>query len=373
MNPCTIENRLSAIARRVVDQRASPAAAVCVAWRDAGRWRTATGWSGNRSTQRAVPISPSSIFDLASLTKPVVAATIARHAARSGLSLRAKLGELHPALARTFASQASLELALAHRAGLHAHLELFIPWRIGRSFSPDGILRQAAASRPHLPSGPQDNGFEPLYSDLGYLLAGAAIEHHAERPLDSLIDKHISKPLNLELGSMRWWLQQPGFSMRRIVPTEIVSWRGGELTGEVHDENAWLLAGHRSAGHAGVFGSVAAVCGFATMVLDAVAGRAAHWLTRDQIEPLVRVREGGTLRAGFDGKSCENSAAGTRCSPETFGHLGFTGTSFWCDPVHEIATVLLTNRVNPTRNNGSLRALRPVVHDELFAFAHWKA
>jgi CubicO group peptidase (beta-lactamase class C family) len=84
---------------------------------------------------------------------------------------------------------------------------------------------------------------------------------------------------------------------------------------------------------------------------------------------LVRKRPGGSLRAGFDGKSGTLSAAGEVCSSETFGHLGFTGTSFWCDPTAETVTVLLTNRVCPTRENQKIREIRPSVHDALFRYA----
>ena len=72
------------------------------------------------------------------------------------------------------------------------------------------------------------------------------------------------------------------------------------------------------------------------------------------------------MRAGFDGKSGEASAAGNLTSPATFGHLGFTGTSLWCDPVAERVTVLLTNRVCPSRENVLIRSARPRVHDALF-------
>jgi CubicO group peptidase (beta-lactamase class C family) len=74
------------------------------------------------------------------------------------------------------------------------------------------------------------------------------------------------------------------------------------------------------------------------------------------------------LRAGFDGKSGVASAAGETASPETFGHLGFTGTSFWCDPVAERVTVLLSNRVCPSRDNTRIRAVRPRIHDALFTW-----
>jgi CubicO group peptidase (beta-lactamase class C family) len=87
------------------------------------------------------------------------------------------------------------------------------------------------------------------------------------------------------------------------------------------------------------------------------------------LEWLVRPRPGGTLRAGFDGKSDEGSTAGVRLGPRTFGHLGFTGTSVWLDPDAEIVVALLTNRVCPSREARSTRAIReerPRAHDSLF-------
>jgi CubicO group peptidase (beta-lactamase class C family) len=113
---------------------------------------------------------------------------------------------------------------------------------------------------------------------------------------------------------------------------------------------------------------VSAVLGFGAALLAALAGRS-DWLTRRSLESLVRPRPGGTLRAGFDGKSASASSAGSWPGGQTFGHLGFTGTSLWCDPEAGIATVLLTNRVHPTRDNPRIRAARPVVHDALFRAA----
>jgi len=86
----------------------------------------------------------------------------------------------------------------------------------------------------------------------------------------------------------------------------------------------------------------------------------------ERLEWLVRERPGGTLRAGFDGKSPAGSSAGSRLGPRSFGHLGFTGTSLWIDPDARIVVSLLTNRVCPTREHLAIRAARPWVHDALF-------
>jgi CubicO group peptidase (beta-lactamase class C family) len=136
-----------------------------------------------------------------------------------------------------------------------------------------------------------------------------------------------------------------------------------------HDENAWTFSGHASSGHAGCFGTAADVARFGCALVDAVNGYDSSFLDRDRALRLVRPRPGGSLRAGFDGIASRESAAGSRLGPETFGHLGFTGTSLWCDPTQEIVTVILTNRVNPSREHLAIRAARPKVQDALVARA----
>jgi serine-type D-Ala-D-Ala carboxypeptidase len=150
-----------------------------------------------------------------------------------------------------------------------------------------------------------------------------------------------------------------------FAPTEDVAWRGGLVRGAVHDENAWALTGYGGSGHAGIFATVDAVLTFGEAVLDALGEGASAWSGAD-LGWLVRERPGGTLRAGFDGKSPEGSSAGRVAGPRTIGHLGFTGTSLWIDPDAGAVVVLLTNRVSPSRANGAIREARPRVHDALF-------
>jgi CubicO group peptidase (beta-lactamase class C family) len=145
----------------------------------------------------------------------------------------------------------------------------------------------------------------------------------------------------------------------RVAPTEEAEWRGGVVRGEVHDENAWVLTGLGGSGHAGMFGTIEGVLGFGAAALDAIASDA-------RLSWLVRPRPGGTLRAGFDGKSAEGSSAGARMGARAFGHLGFTGTSLWIDPDARVIVSLLTNRVHPTRESVKIRGARPWVHDALF-------
>jgi CubicO group peptidase (beta-lactamase class C family) len=354
---------LDQLAALVTEQGAAPAATVAAALRLGGDWRVGTGRAGS-----ARELGPEPIFDLASVTKPFVAVTAARLAARGVLSLECPLAELLPSAAGTPSEQVPLIQFLAHRAGLDAHRTLFAPLVQGLPFSRGAALAEAARARRADAAGPPPaSGFPPLYSDLGYVLAGAALEHVTGLALGELVDQEVALPLGLAARSARGWLARDPRFLAHVAPTETVAFRGGVVRGAVHDENAWALAGHGLAGQAGLFGTAEAVVRFGLALLDAAAGRS-EWLSAGALEQLIAERPGGSLRAGFDGKSGAQSAAGTRASPRTYGHLGFTGTSLWCDPAAERVTVLLSNRVCPTRGNVKIRALRPRVHDALFAW-----
>jgi CubicO group peptidase (beta-lactamase class C family) len=350
---------LDEIADLVVREGAAPAAAVALARRRQGAFHVVVGASPTR-------VAPEAIFDLASVTKPFVAVTAARLVRRGLFELNAPLGQLLPEASGTPSGSVPFLAFLAHRAGLEAHRPMFAPLVEGRPVDRRAFLAEAAAARRDdcrgdFPTG----GFPPLYSDLGYLLVGAALEHVSGTALDALVDREVSGLLGLDVRSARLWLAQGLDFSERVLPTETVPFRGGTVRGVTHDENAWAFAGHGLAGHAGLFGTAESVARFGAAVLDALAGRSPAFLSPAELAPLVAEREGGSLRAGFDGKSGPSSAAGTRSSPKTFGHLGFTGTSLWCDPVAECVTVLLSNRVCPSRDNLGIRALRPEVHDLL--------
>ena len=355
---------LDGTASSVVESGAAPGAAVATGRYAAGTWRYAGGVAGSARLTFDPPV-----FDLASVTKSFVAVTAARLAARGEPSLDTPLGHLLPELARTPSGDVPLLLLLAHRAGLDAHRTLFAPLLAGRPFSREEALAEAAnARRPEARGSLPEAGFPPLYSDLGFVLVGAALERASGLSLDALVHREVLAPLELAAGSARSWLLRTPRFLERVLPTESVPFRGGTIRGAVHDENAWALAGHGLAGQAGLFGTAEAVVRFGSALLDALAGRRDDFLTSTHLAPLVRPRPGGSLRAGFDGKSGAVSAAGSRASDDTFGHLGFTGTSLWCDPRAGRVSVLLSNRVCPTRENLRIRAIRPAVHDALFGW-----
>lgn len=357
--------------RHVLFTGAAPGASAAVAVFRAGRWWTATGAAGVYSPRDPRPVTTETVYDLASLTKPVVACATARLARWGPLSWEHRLGQLLEVARGTTSEHMSLGLLASHRAGLEAHLRLGAGQEGPPSFTGHWLARCANARRAGCGAGLPDGGFPPVYSDLGYILLGAALEAFTSGGLELLLEREVNAPLGADLGSAKRWAQklgEPAF-LARVAPTEIVPERGGELRGVVHDDNAWELVGRGVAGHAGLFGTAREMARVGTAMLDALAGRDESWLGQAQARFLVQCRAGGSLRCGFDGKAETGSSAGGRFGARAFGHLGFTGTSLWCDPEAEVVVVLLTNRVYPTRENIALRGVRPNLHGELFGLA----
>ncbi|MCC6645700.1 MAG: beta-lactamase family protein [Polyangiaceae bacterium] len=341
--------------------RAAPSAVVAAAVRRGDEWDAGIGVAGR---SHAGDATAATIFDLASVTKPFTALLAAR-LARRGVPLGAPLGALLPEARGTASEHATLELLLAHRAGLDGHRPLYAPLLEGREVDRAAALRIAADARRDGCSGEApDEGFPPVYSDLGYLLVGEALARACERPLDELIDDEVVAPLFLGVTSARGLAPDAD-----VAPTEAVDFRGGVVRGVVHDENAFAMGGLGACGHAGLFGAAADVLELGATLVEALADERPTWLRASELQTLLRRRPGGTLRAGFDGKSAEGSSAGARFGRDSFGHLGFTGTSLWIDPTASLVGVLLSNRVHPTRANDAIKRARPAVHDGVFAWA----
>src|SRR5207237_7107790 len=197
---------------------------------------------------------------------------------------------------------------------------------------------------------------QSIDSDLGFMLLGFIVEGRARVP-----DRFAT--LLTQMGVVEEiQFNPPGLWRERIAPTENDPWRGRLLVGEVHDENAAALGG--IAGHAGLFGTAAAVGSYARHLLQVLDGRAGVF-RRATLEEFVTKRRdvpGSSRALGWD-TMLPTSSCGTKMSPRAFGHTGFTGTSLWIDPERDLYVVLLTNRVHPTRDNDAIRTVRPALHD----------
>jgi CubicO group peptidase (beta-lactamase class C family) len=149
--------------------------------------------------------------------------------------------------------------------------------------------------------------------------------------------------------------------------TEQCSWRGHIVSGLVQDENAHVLGG--VAGHAGLFGTAPAIKCILDAILDTLTAEVDTPLwTREDLALFLRptrLDPASTWALGFDTPAATGSGAGHLFSPETVGHFGFSGTSFWLDLQKKMAVILLSNRIHPSRTNEKIREYRPVLHDAI--------
>jgi CubicO group peptidase (beta-lactamase class C family) len=314
----------------------------------------------------ALPMTRETVFDLASLTKPVSTSLLTMVLSRRGcLDVDHDLERWFRPLRDPAKSRITLRQLLSNRSGLPAWRPFYqeIP-RDRHPVSTDWIA-QRVLEEP-LEASP---GTAEIYSDLGFLLAGAILERATGRPLDRLFQEEIAQPLGLGRIGYRRLGPHPGETAQKneaIAATESCAWRGRVLVGEVHDENCHLLGG--VSGHAGLFSSAADLDRIVFEILEGLRGRS-RLFARDSLRSFFRRQKApprGTWALGWDTPSEKDSASGHLYSKNSFGHNGFTGTSLWMDLDRCIAVVFLTNRVHPSRENAAIRKLRPQVHDCVF-------
>jgi len=315
------------------------------------------GCAGRLSHEADAPrVDAATVYDLASVTKVLTALTVARRVEAGRLGWQDTLGDVVPEALGGMCWEA----LLSHRAGLPAWAPLYE--RIGDRVGPEA-WRLALDTLATLPRTAHATPTPAVYSDLGYILAGSGLETLSGASLAELVAAEVTGPLGLT-EALRFRGVGSQWRDPSVAPTERCPWRGRVMQGEVHDENAYALGG--VAGHAGMFGTARSLAVLGLAALDALAGQSA-WLSQATMTAMVAPRPGGTHRLGWDGRSAEGSSAGTRMGPRAFGHLGFTGTSLWCDPDAGVVVALVSNRVHPTRDNLGIRALRPAFHDAVMA------
>ena len=334
-----------------VDAGAFPAAVAEVGAASGCLWRHATG----RLTCAAdsLPATADTVFDLASLTKVIATTTLAMRHVDAGLTpLELPIAAALRTWRGTDRERVTVRDLLEHASGLTAHLPFYRD-HVGRAEFEPAICRLPLEYEPRSQS---------VYSDLGFILLGfiLAVRDPAGSGLPAQFDA---------IAACRGWgdlrFRPPAGWRPRIAPTEQDPWRGRTLVGEVHDENAWALGG--AAGHAGLFGTAAAVGRFARDVLANALGDGplAARATFDSFRRRTKV-PGSSRALGWD-TMLPTSSCGTRLSPASIGHTGFTGTSLWIDPAADRYFVLLTNRVHPSRSNEAILAVRPAFHDAVAA------
>lgn len=210
---------------------------------------------------------------------------------------------------------------------------------------------------------PSQKNTKAIYSDIDFFLLGFLMETVHEQTWLELWTE-LSEVVFKKDGLFFHPLNKPIKPIEQYAPTEKCPWRGRILQGEVHDENAWALDG--VAPHAGLFGSMDAVGEWALWFRAEFLGKKSKWATAPLVQKFTEralPAERGDWSLGFMLPTEGSASCGKFFSPESFGHTGFTGTSFWMDPQKDLMVILLSNRIHPTRQNEIFKKTRPQIHD----------
>ncbi|HEY1679221.1 MAG TPA: serine hydrolase domain-containing protein [Candidatus Sulfotelmatobacter sp.] len=353
--------------RQAVENRAFPGASLAVT--HAGELAALKSFGSfvyNGDLDRNPQVEPGTIFDLASLTKPIATTTMAMILYERGkLELNAPVAGAVPEILDTSGGDSrrgdiTFRMLLAHSSGFPAYEKLYL-----KANSRDDLIRAAFTTA--LTANP---GTRAEYSDIGFIILGTALERIAEEPLDHFCQREIFGPLAMTQTTFN-----PPVELRSQIPPTAdettptgssdkvprSTFRNRIIQGEVQDENAFVFGG--VAGHAGLFSRAEDLARFAHAML-----RQGNPILRGETVSLFTGREStpaGTSRAlGWDTPSAP-SQSGTHFGPKSFGHLGYTGTSLWIDPERELSITLLTNRTWPDCSDHAIKQVRPKVHDAI--------
>lgn len=319
------------------------------------------------------PLQPTTIFDLASLTKPLATTSAIMLLMREKkIDLGDRVTRFLPTFGVFGKNLTTFRQLLNHSSGLPAwkpyYEEIiktekggrinFVGSRGAKSYVLEQIHREKPVSAP---------GDRSLYSDLGFMILGEVVENLTGSPLDRFCQDRIFHPLGLrstafvDLTLLRTRQLQPVVEM--IAPTENCPWRKKILCGEVHDDNAYAIGG--VAGHAGLFSSARDIHHLLACLNRCFHGKDSffpralveEFLTKDRSVP------DSTYALGWDTPASQKSVSGSYFSKFSVGHLGYTGTSIWWDLEKNCHIILLTNRVHPSRKNEKIKDFRPYIHD----------
>ncbi len=305
-------------------------------------------------------VNTSTLFDLASLTKPLATTLVIAALIKEGkIQLSEQLKDILPVSLPQDKANITVAQLLSHSSGLTAYKKYFEILLATEHGKRNKKLEELLLVEPLV----YEPGSKSLYSDIGFMFLKWIIEIRGGVGIEDIARQKVFAPLGLDkkiffspnLGVM---------GKESFAATEDCPLRKRVLYGEVSDENTFAMGG--AAGHAGLFGTIDAVLDLSTLILDIWQERDIHpFVDSKTLQGFLKRQEipGSTWALGFDTPSKELSTGGRYLSPKSVGHLGFTGTSLWIDPEKELVMVLLTNRVHPSRDNEGIKKFRPLFHD----------
>jgi CubicO group peptidase (beta-lactamase class C family) len=298
-------------------------------------------------------ITDTTIFDLASVSKVVATTSMAMILYERGLlDLESPVTAVVPEFAGTSQAEdprhknVTIRMLLAHSSGLPAYEKLF-----QRARTREELLASAFAA-PLI----AEPGSKAEYSDIAFIILGVALERIADETISQFCQREAFGPVGMSHTTFN---PSPAWKLSIPPTANDQAFRHRIIQGEVNDENASVLGG--VAGQAGVFSTAEDMGRFANVMVQGgpplVRPETLNVFTRRELAPL------GTSRTlGWDTPS-QPSQSGKYFSPNSFGHLGYTGTSLWIDPQRKVSVTLLTNRTWPDSDNQAIKEVRPKFHD----------
>ncbi len=356
-------NAANKLMRKGVEEKVFPGAILLVWYQGRVVYHKGVGLAD--VGEKIVPVTPSMVYDLASLTKPLATTlSVIYLVSRGKLSLDDNLQKVFEGQ-RDISDDKKLITVrhlLSHTSGYPAYRPYYQKLASVDPRDRGNVLFELLTDE-SLEAKP---GEKTCYSDLGFLMLQVIIETITGESLWNFVCKKFFWPLKLNtlvFSPKQLNLTPP--SGHSCVSTGLCPWRKRKLCGEVHDENASVLGG--IAGHAGLFGSARDICSILVFLFRLYKGGANVLGIDSQCVQIFWRRQkelgDGSRTLGFDTPSVCDSSAGKYFSENSVGHLGFTGTSFWFDLEKELLVILLSNRVYFGRNNEKIKAFRPAIHD----------
>jgi len=317
---------------------------------------------GNRTLRpQSLPMEKETIFDLASLTKPLATTLAAMKLEEDNLlDLDQSISSLIEPFPWKDKVDITPRLLLNHSSGLADwkpyYLELIqLPINKRKPVVRRLIMKESLYEKPHTVS---------LYSDLGFIVLEWIIEIMTGNNLSSFLETAFYQPLGLKTLHLDTVSRGPMNEKGLYAATEDCPWRKEIMQGHVHDENAYALGGY--SGHAGLFGTAHDIFTLTTVLVNIYHGYNSGLLKSKTVRTFLSRQEivpGSTWALGWDTPSKNNSTSGNYFSSISIGHTGFTGTSIWIDLEKNITVIFLTNRIHPSRSNEKIKEFRPELHN----------
>jgi serine-type D-Ala-D-Ala carboxypeptidase len=341
--------RIETEVTQAIDRHELPGAVVLIVNKQKVIYRRAFGSRGLEPKREEM--TPNTIFDLASLTKPVATAmSIFILRERKKLNLEDPVAKYWPEFGQNGKDKVTIEQCLLHTSGV-INDNPVTDYDDGKAKALERILGLKLEAEP---------GKRFRYSDVGFIVLGEIVDRVSGQSLDRFAQANIFQPLGMK-DTVFWKIGEP-------IPPEILarmalttkekdSW----LVGQVHDPRARRLGG--VAGHAGLFSTAADLAIFCNMILNGGEYGGRRILQKESVEKITEPCPvpGGMRSRGWDIDTAYSKNRGEFFPKgKSFGHTGFTGTSLWLDPATQTAVIFLSNRVHPNEK-GNVTKLRGTV------------